>query len=85
MKKKNIITLNIDLAITVLHVILFNKYEILKSNNKMNLVKLVQLFQLLPRSLNVLIYIININRLLFVPYISEIYSFIFPNYLTPNH
>lgn len=85
MKKKNIITLNIDLAITVLHVILFNKYEILKSNNKMNLVKLVQLFQLLPRPLNVLIYIININRLLFVPYISEIYSFIFPNYLTPNH
>lgn len=85
MKKKNIITLNIDLAITVLHVILFNKYEILKSNNKMNLVKLVQLFQLLPRSLNVLIYIKNINRLLFVPYISEIYSFIFPHYLTPNH
>ena len=58
MKKNNIITLNIDLAKTVLHVILFNKYEILKTNNKMSLVKLVQLF---PRSLNVLIYIKNIN------------------------
>lgn len=85
MKKNNIITLNIDLAKTVLHVALFDKYEILKSNNKMSLVKLVKLFQLLPRPLNVLIYIKNINRLLFVAYISEIYSFIFPHYLTPNH
>ena len=82
MKKKNIITINIDLVKTVLQVVLFNKYEILKSNNKMSLVKLVQFFTHPPK---VLIYIKNINHLLFVPYISKINSFTFPHYYSPNH
>ncbi|MCP4253999.1 MAG: hypothetical protein GY775_11430 [Candidatus Scalindua sp.] len=40
---KNSTTISIDLAKTVLQVALFNKYGVMKSNNKMSQAKMVQL------------------------------------------
>jgi len=48
---QNITTISIDLAKTVFQVALFNKYGTLKSNNKMNQSKMVQLIVQHPEAL----------------------------------
>jgi transposase len=48
---KNITTISIDLAKTVFQVALFNKYGILKSNNKMSQSKMVQFIAQHPEAL----------------------------------